>query len=580
MRNLALLALLSLSSLGLAQMIVVDEGTRAAGLWCFPVAGRTGEYRYLPAGLKLSTGPNGKPEFSYLRYVENKKSADATSETITQADGGGILHFLIQMDTPDQLRQRAEAELSTKTQTQAKLVGPVALSRCRYHVVSSFASQNGVPRLFMSGQAPIFEGQKVAVSLGLDKRESQILMASLQTDTPDVSVIFEAEFDGLTKAFDADVTVDWSLVNRSERIRKSGDSIFAKFEVDKLMQELKRTGAIKVVTRGSSAAGEALTYSMADRMSALMFRREELPPEKEEVKKTESGILGFLKGASDLYRSVTYNPLDISLTHSYRLRQIQSTGLMSFSLSSQASVTRGAMLAYNLGDIYKRYGSDQTVFRLANLSDPAYDQREVVATIDLANAADFQQYVNSVAVTLRKRHENGATTLKEFVIDSSSFAAAKNRFAMLYGVNGDKDREKWMEYDYRVMWSFKDGGSYSEDWKTATTASVNLTAPFQPRTLVIDADAERLKSAKVRYALVKIEYDQFGQKKRIQLPFRTGSSTAASLVLVQPKNNALYDLSIEWVFEDGTKQVQPFSKTDSSIILVDIIPSRDNHENR
>lgn len=580
MRQISTFILLSLTASGFAQMIIVDEGTRAAGLWCFPVAGRPGEFRHLPAGLKLSTGPNGKPEFSYLRYVENKKSADAASETITQADGGGILHFLIQMDTSDQMKQRAESELSVKLGSPAKLVGPVALSRCRYHVVSSFANQNGVPRLFMSGQAPIFEGQKVAVSLGLDKRESQILMASFQTDTPDVSVIFEAEFDGLTKAFEADATVDWNLVNRSERIRTSGDSIFAKFEVDKLMLDLKRTGAIKVVTRGSSVAGEALTYSMADRMSALMFRREELPPEKEETKKTESGILGFLKGASDLYRSVTYNPLDISLTHSYRLRQIQSTGFTTFSLSSQTSVTRGAMLAYNLGDIFKRYGSDAGIFRLANLSDPAYDQREVVATIDLANATDFQQYVNSVAVTLRKRHENGATTLKEFVIDSSSFASAKNRFAMLYGVNGDKDREKWMEYDYRVMWSFKDGGKYSENWKNSSAASVNLTAPFQPKTVVIDADPERLKSAKVRYALVKIEYDQFGQKKRLQLPYRTGSSASSSLVLIQPKNTAYYDLSIEWVFEDGSKRIQPFAKTDSSIILVDIFPTGDNHENR
>lgn len=580
MRLLAALSLILVSAIGTAQMIVVDEGTRAAGLWCFPVAGRTGEYRYLPAGLKLGTGPNGKPEFSFLRYVENKKSSDTTSETITQADGGGILHFLIQMETPDQIRQRAESELSIKLGSPTKLIGPVALSRCRYHVVSSFANQNGVPRLFMSGQAPIFEGQKVAVSLGLDKRESQILMASFQTDTPDISVIFEAEFDGLTKAYEADVTVDWSLVNRSERIRTAGDSMFAKFEVDKLMLDLKQTGAMKIVTRGSSATGEALTFSMADRMSALMFKREELPPEKEEVKKTESGILGFLKSASDLYRSVKYNPLDISLTHSYKLRQIQSSGKTTFSLASQSSVTRGAMMAFNIGDIFKRYGSDSSVFRLANLSDPAYDQREVVATVDLANATDFQQYVNSIAVTLRKKHEDGSTTLKEFVIDSTSFAASKNRFAMLYGVNGDADRDRWLSYDYRVVWSFKDGGTYAEDWKNTRTASVNLNAPFQPQTVVIDGDTERLKSAKVRYALVKIEYDQFGQRKRLQIPYKTGSATTSSFILVQPKSALAYNLSIEWIFEDGSKQTQPFSKTDSSIILVDIIPPREVHENR
>lgn len=574
MRRLAWIAGLLLWTTANAQMIVVDEGVRAAGLWCFPIAGRSGEYRYLPAGLRLGQGANGKPEFSFLRFVENKKDTGATSETITQAEGGGILHFLVQMDTPDATLRRAESELTAKLGAQAKLVGPVALSRCRYHVVSSLASGNGTPKLFMSGQAPIFEGQKIAVAVGLSKRESQILMASFQTDTPDVSVVFEAEFEGLTKSFEADVTVDWSLVNKQEKIRTAGDSLFAKFEVDKLTRDLQRTGAIKVVTRGSSETGEALTFSMADRMSALLFRREELPPEKEEQPKTESGILGFLKSAANLSRSITYNPLDISLTHSYRLRQIQSSGKTTFSLNSQASVSRGAMITYNLGDLYKKFGSDASVFRLANLSDPAYDQREVVATVDLANATDFEKYVNSIGVTLRKRHQNGSVTMKEFVIDNASFKASQNRFGMLYGVQGDTDREAWMNYEYRVTWSFLDGGKYSQDWKSENSASVNLSAPFQPRTVIIDGDSSRLQAAKVRYALVKIEYDQFGQTKRIQVPFKTGTQTALNVTLVQPRHTADYRLSIEWVFDDGTKQIQPFEKTDSSLILVDVIPVR------
>lgn len=39
----------------LAQQILVDHGTRAAGLWCFPLAAQPKTYVYLPASARLAT---------------------------------------------------------------------------------------------------------------------------------------------------------------------------------------------------------------------------------------------------------------------------------------------------------------------------------------------------------------------------------------------------------------------------------------------------------------------------------------------------------------------------------------------
>ena len=74
-----------------AQPVLMDRGVRAAGLWCFPVAGDPLQYVYLPAGAKLATDDQGRPQFSFVRYVVNTPGDSARSATITEASGGGIL---------------------------------------------------------------------------------------------------------------------------------------------------------------------------------------------------------------------------------------------------------------------------------------------------------------------------------------------------------------------------------------------------------------------------------------------------------------------------------------------------------
>src|SRR5688572_25363484 len=105
MRKLGLPLLIAVLLFGLggpagAQAIAVDRGVRAAGLWCFPLASNPKEYLYLPSGGRLGTDPNGGPEFSFVRYVENTKPAGDGAATITQAGGGGVLQFLALYETP------------------------------------------------------------------------------------------------------------------------------------------------------------------------------------------------------------------------------------------------------------------------------------------------------------------------------------------------------------------------------------------------------------------------------------------------------------------------------------------------
>ena len=142
-----------------------------------------------------------------------------------------------------------------------------------------------------------------------------------------------------------------------------------------------------------------------------------------------------------------------------------------------------------------------------------------------------------------------------------------------FGNQGDTDRDKWMDYDYKVRWSFKDGGEWGMDWKSTNSAAVSLSSPYEVRDLKIDGDDEKLKSAKVRYIVVKIEYQQFGRTRKLQIPIRPGDSKRVSSVpVVQERGVFDYNFGIEWVFEDGSKKTTPLTKAESDLILIDVIP--------
>ena len=88
----AAVALLALAGAASAQQqILLDKPVRAGELILFPDLNDANAYYYVVDKPKLATDANGKPQFSFLRYVENVAGtggADAPRE----GEGGGIVH--------------------------------------------------------------------------------------------------------------------------------------------------------------------------------------------------------------------------------------------------------------------------------------------------------------------------------------------------------------------------------------------------------------------------------------------------------------------------------------------------------
>lgn len=558
-----------------AQQVMIDHGVKAGDLWVFPLVTNQKEYLYLPLEGRLGSNPTGGPEFSFLRYVENKKGADGGS--ITEASGGGVLHFLAEYNTPADKVAEAQRLLRQKLKDEeVKIRGPVIFSGGKYTIVSSLAriqNKDGEVSV-ITGNAPVLEGNKIAISVKLDKKEAQILYNSLQQATPDLSVFFELQFQGVTDAYDATVTVNWSEVQKDEAFRGGVKVYIVGAEIDAAFKRLTRNNAIKLVSRGESASTEALLNNVYTKLLDLMFRRvEDDPPPRQEMGIGDA-LSSLLGGGSSGSGGGSVFP--ISLSFGYRMKDIQSSGLTVLNFNHAAAIQRTSMLAFNVGPLFKKYGNNPAYFRSVNLSDPIYSQREVEVSVDGSVAQDFEKYINSVSVTVRKQHGNGETTLGEVIVDKDSFAKNANKYTVLYGNLGDEDREKWLNFEYKIKWSFRDGGSYQTDWVKTNDAFVNVVPPYERREVRLEGDLAKLRDSGVRYALVKMTYAFFGKNKTEQILVRTSDTTPpSSFVLIQPKGDYKYTYEIRFRKTDGKDLAKPPVADDSGVILFDEMPGTD-----
>ncbi len=580
------LALLVLPFSASAQQIMIDQGARVEGLWVFPSAINPLHYYYVPATSGLVEDENGNPSFSFLRYVINRASSDPADATkgITQAEGGGILHFLVKYDTPDEQVRRAERALQRLVAQEnqeiksedVQLRGPIIFKSGRYFLVSSIINQNGEeePQLLASGNAPVLEGSQMALSFELDPERATLLGESLKMATPDISMIFEMTMEGLTDAFAADLVINWDDVYKHEGFSVKAEIPLYYFSVggngSMMFDDLMRTNAVQVKTRGSNPNMEALLEKIQLKMIELMF--EPIPIEGTVENQDQIGQLaGAIKSLKDNEKDKK-KPSG-GVTFGYKTTEAKRSGTSVVSMNSMSPVDRVTTIGFNIGDVWARHGDDPRFFKTVNLADPAFEQREIHVGIDGAILPEFEAYINSVTAVLRKQHEDGKMTVQEIVVDRETFKNTNNDFRMIYGWSGDDDRTKWLEYEYRTRWSFKGGGTYETDWTVAEANMIDLYSPYKRRVVRIFGDTETLTEAGVRAVIVKVDYPFFEGRKTDKLTLRADKPiTDKTIELTLPLEASDYHWEMTWIGKAGWKRKA--EGTDRTFVLfVDELPA-------
>jgi len=552
---------------GSAQPILIDEMVQAGDLICFPVYGDSMQYRYLPSRGRLAVNDQNLPEFSFLQYAVERQNNDLTGSAITEADGGGLVHFLVLYDTPDSDVRRAQSALRRKLEREVVLTGPVNFSEGNFLLVSSIL-RNGKEEkeLLGTGRAPVFENSKVAFSFLIPPRDAQLLMESFKMNTPDISITFDLLFEGLTHAYEGELIVDWSLVEKASYYSQSVDAIFYSRDVEEIFGSLVREGAISLRTVGKDSIADELMNIAYDRLLKMMFnpvRPEELPEEKttgflEDVF-GRRGLLGGLFGGSEVYKK----------------RTIKTSGKTVVNINTRKNAERHHLITFNIGNLYKEHGDNTSIFKKVAIDDPTFQQREILLNLDGSLSEEFEDMLSSVSVTMRKEHMNGEETLREVFLNKELFKEYDGYLKMIYLNKGDENREKWLDYKYQVSWQFKKGSQHTIPWKEAKTPVINLYTPYKYRNISLYGDHDLLKEQGVVAVNVEIEYPFFGQQKRERQKVMVGKTDKEyELEAVLPQEINEVDYTITWIFKNRAP-VKQSGKDEYGVILIDEIPDNE-----
>jgi hypothetical protein len=244
--------------------------------------------------------------------------------------------------------------------------------------------------------------------------------------------------------------------------------------------------------------------------------------------------------------------------------------------SRQRGVFRIDLNKYTLDNLTIRFDENfgqikcDECFRQVNIDDPFYRQREIVALLDGFNASDFGNYINFVSVNFRKKHEGGDITYDDIRIDRTKFNEEANNSKLLYGWKNDKDRTKWREYEYQLVWNFFGGYSSSTDWIKSADNTIPLTPPLYIKSVDVEVDPQVMASNNVRSVEVKVYYKigETEQTKQIRMNIRAGQ-TADRINFLQPGSEFGYDYEISWAINDGTTRTSPRKSSTSLVIYAD-----------
>ena len=595
--SIALIIWIGMSEV-IAQQIIFDQGIRAGEITAFPVINKPNDYYYLSDKIVLSKHANGQPQFSFIKYAKNTDS-ETTSTSFSESNkAGGVLHALVELSVSEEIKSEAERELR-RVNPNAKLLGPIIYKSGRISIISSIIGEDGslTQKVVGIGSAPILEGQKAAVSVLLTKEGADILWATFQTPTPDLSFQFEMDAKGFLSPKRVKIEADFEQIYKHTSFEAAVVTPVLAAEIKTAFDDLSNSGAIKVEQIGEDADLNKLKETAYNQLVNLMFDKvggqsvanlNAILPNQKSMLDRATEMLGKARteartenarlrteataraernrrarersrsAMDSIYRArgVSYKAVNqptsvddepdvnevpipgLAVAASFQMKQIKRTGKYVIDLNKYTEDVKSFPFAENIGGFIAGCTS---CFNRINIEEDLYKQRDIQASLSDISSDDFGPYISNVEVLLQKKHQNGEVTNANAIISKNTFNTKANLFIMQYGWKGDDDRAKWLKYNYKTRWTFSGGHVVENVWKEQEFGTIPLSPPLVKKDIYVEIDPTFAQENNIRAAEVKIYY-KIGEResqKLIKLNI-SNNEMSKSVQIILPKDTDDY----------------------------------------
>lgn len=251
-------------------MLYFDAAFELASLTVYRDYSDKTRFYYAPKSPRLSV-ESGQPMFQLLIYRDVGANA-------TEASGGGFLAMTTDLGVSPATLERVKNEISSRFGVQVNLVPiPVKSGTVRVTALDSGragADGGGEPRfvedLFASATPSLYGDERAVFTAELSKKGAVLMRAALEGEgaTP-IIVIYDLRFVGLLPAYDVKITIKFSQSYQHLRSRAQMNTLWFKTDVDREMESLRKSGAIKIEEVVYETETQEQTTARMERLNAL-----------------------------------------------------------------------------------------------------------------------------------------------------------------------------------------------------------------------------------------------------------------------------------------------------------------------
>lgn len=531
-------------------------------------------YYYLPCALRLSKKRDGTPEFLFMKFTSDEKSATGVTQ-------GALLHLLMEYG----LSKEQEVELAGVLKSRyngallkgAADVEPDGDNSVRI-ISSTLGSKDLTRSLVFNGKAPTLPGSKIAIAAMLDKQGAQIFAATLEKtkSIADLSLNLSFNYTVRVPAARGYIKQDWSkmdsLVQKDSAVFKETDDKNYGEKVANTVAGVLFGGAIGGAL-GWFGSGDEDHYSYdelrqfyrkLEEQKVITLRFEENVASEKVDKIREAFFDHFLnsftdkdgKGAREPSTNEKEAMPDIKHGDSYTFKReireiVKQKKIQIFDLSYAMAVKRSHQLTENLASWYNQTKDNPKCVGIVNLSDPFFLYRDINVILDIEAEEMMGKEVNYVTVNIRKKRsgEGSFDFQQDVTFDRKTLEKEGNRVTVTYSKAQDASPEL---YEYKVQWSLRGGLVFPPNdttWKRGSWQGLSLAPPIMPRTIRFEADLADMKENGIRNVTLQLRYKKFGNEVETNIGVNaSGTDAFAEKMIFMDRNTQGYAYRL--VFHD------------------------------
>ncbi|MFQ3244374.1 MAG: hypothetical protein ACI9SP_001002 [Arenicella sp.] len=536
---------------------------------------------YLPAEPRISF-KDDTPEATFIKFI--------TDET-TEAGGaeGGLFHLMVTYG----LTKEEESELADVLKEAvpgAQLKGMVDLEPSKngenFIVTSGTLSDEGFAPsgVLSSGRAPSFPGAKAAIAGRLSSLGAQLMEASFENSTTDLSVTFAYDYIVKTQAYKAEVRIDMdriqdiqdcALQTRDKTVTKYTEGLVKKVgrwllggkkkqnnvriserDLQQDYETLISLGAVEIridqnLPDADVSIIEASLMDMAMQAFTSMQQSFATSQELQAQRSADESDVdsdGAKRRANDKSRSTDYTYYEV------KRKQVRQTGVQTFKIEKGVALYRTHSMTGNIGGFIRDY-KDQ-IYDERLLNDPFFRRGMITVDIDTEALELFEaNMINNASVKVIVPF-SGDPYVNGDVFTRGDIASGGIVKTFTFATRGSNQTSKNCVFKYVESWSLKGGGKWPTRAreKCAKEMAVTLVPPIQTRRIDVEADLSEMAELGIRGADVILRYKQYGKDQQDTARFRVAKGEAyVEQTIFVDKENTSVDYKIVLTHRDKGK---------------------------